>query len=113
MRPGLRSAAWMIVAICDDSMAERRNFRDIPWRASRNATLDDMGYRGDDASRTWGDPRRQEPWPPSQGASASAAGPRHDGAQGYEPDSEYPPADEYGVYEQGPHGYSQHGAGQH
>lgn len=61
-----------------------------------------MGYRGDDASHPWADSRRQQPWRPSEGTPASAAGPRHAGAQGYEPDGEYPSADGYGVYEQGP-----------
>jgi hypothetical protein len=73
-----------------------------------------MGYRGDDASQSWADSRRQQPWRPSEGAPASAAGPRHAGAQGYEPDGEYPSADGYGVYEQGPRrdGYGDYG-GQH
>jgi hypothetical protein len=72
-----------------------------------------MGYRGDDASRTWGDPRRQEPWRPSQGAPTSANGPRHADAQGYEPEGEYPSDDGYGVYEHGSRGYGQHGADPH
>lgn len=73
-----------------------------------------MGYRGDDASQPWADSRRQQPWRPSEGAPASAAGPRHAGAQGYEADGEYPSADGYGVYEQGPRrdGYGDYG-GQH
>ena len=78
-----------------------------------------MGYRGDDASDPWADSRRQQPWRPSEGTPASANGPRHAGAQGYEPDGEYPSAEGYGVYEQGPrrdgygdygqHGYAGHG----
>ncbi|HEX6449873.1 MAG TPA: hypothetical protein VF060_10470 [Trebonia sp.] len=73
-----------------------------------------MGYRGDDASRPWADSRRQQPWRPSEGAPASAAGQRHAGGQGYESDGEYPSADGYGVYEQGPRpdGYGDYG-GQH
>jgi hypothetical protein len=48
-----------------------------------NATLDGMGYRGDDASRSWEDPREQ-PWRPSPETPGGYDNqPGHDGQGGY------------------------------
>ena len=57
-----------------------------------------MGYRGDDASRAWGDPRRQEPWQPRHDDYGS------DEHAGYA-DSGYGDQGGYG----GPEGYGQSG----
>lgn len=93
---GLRRAARRPVAKCDDYGAQRRKFRDIPWRAGLNANLDDMGYRGDDAARARADSRRKLPWRPSSAR---------------ERDSDHVSGAGSGVYEQGPRrdGYDQHG----
>jgi len=75
-----------------------------------------MGYRGDDASRTWGDPRREEPWQgPSRddygnyGGDPYGAPPQHGGGyggqdgysgygshEGYDPQGGYGPEGGYG-----------------
>ena len=66
------------------------------------ATLDDMGYRGEDVPTTHGDWGRQTPWQPSSGAAPGSAGAWDDGSQGYTDDETYPPAD--GGFGYGPDG---------
>ena len=64
-----------------------------PVGTPADATLDDMGYRGEDVPATRGDWGRQTPWQPSSGAAPGSAGAWDDGSQGYMDDETYPPAD--------------------
>src|ERR1700722_5383208 len=66
------------------------------------ATLDDMGYRGEDVPTTRGDWGRQTPWQPSSGAAPGSTGARDGESRGYTDDETYPPAD--GGYGYGPDG---------
>src|SRR5579875_3591673 len=66
-----------------ESLQESRKFYDHRCRADINATLVAMGYRGEDASRTRADSRRQPPWQSSSAAGPGAARPWDDGSQGY------------------------------
>ena len=69
-----------------------------PCQACIDATLVDMGYRGDDASRTRADSRRQ-PWQSSSRTGPGALGSWDDGSAGYSQDDEYSaPGGEYGGY---------------
>jgi hypothetical protein len=79
-----------------------------------DATFVYMGYRGEDASRTRADSRRQSPW---QAPSSTGPGPEaswDDGSRGYGQDDGYGAADGYGGYQQddsyaGYEGYGQGG----
>jgi hypothetical protein len=64
-----------------------------------NANLIAMGYRGEDASRTRADSRRQPPWQSPSGSGPGATGSWSDGSRGYGQD-EYATADGYGGYPQ-------------
>ena len=65
-----------------------------------DATLVAMGYRGEDASRTRADSRRQPPWQSSGTEPAATASTSWtDGSRGYGQDDAYAPADEYGGYD--------------
>lgn len=79
-----------------------RSVQTSPWGSGLDATLDDMRYRGDDASRRRADSRRQLPWPTDREPDGD-----------YAPDDRYPD-DRYGVYEQGPRrdGYGSYGGQQ-
>ena len=66
------------------------------------ATLDDMGYRGEDVPDTHGDWGRQTPWQPSSGAAPESTGAWDGGSRGYTDDETYPSAD--GGYGYGPDG---------
>jgi hypothetical protein len=67
------------------------------------ATLDDMGYRGEDASTTHGDWGRQTPWQPGSGAAPGNAGAWDDGSRGYSGDENYQAVDG-GGFSYGPDG---------
>ena len=55
-----------------------------------------MGYRGEDASRTRTDSRRQPPWQSSPGTEPGATRAGNDGSRGYSQQDEYATADGYG-----------------
>ena len=81
-----------------------------------DATLVDMGYRGEDASRTSADSRRQLPWQSSSGTGSGGMGSWGDDSPSYRQDDDYARADGYGGFPQsGPQaeydeyeGYGQH-----
>ena len=78
-----------------------------------DATLDDMGYRGEDVPGTHGDWGRQTPWQPSSGAAPGSTGAWDGGSRDYAGDENYPPYDgggfgygpDGGYPGQGPQGY--------
>ena len=65
-----------------------------------DATLVDMGHRGEDASRTRADSRRQLPWQSSSGTGSGGMGSWNDGSPSYHQDDEYARADGYGGFPQ-------------
>jgi hypothetical protein len=67
------------------------------------ATLDDMGYRGEDVPSANGDRGRQQPWQPSSGMAPGDTGAWDDGSRGYAGDDGYPAANG-GGYGYGPDG---------
>src|SRR5215831_7215680 len=71
-----------------------------------DATLVDMGYRGDDASRTRADSWRQLPWQSSSGTGSGGSGSWNDGDAEFRQDDDYARADAYGGF---PHSGSQAG----
>src|SRR6516164_5198258 len=65
-----------------------------------NATLVDMGYRGEDASPTRADSRRQLPWQSSSGTGSGGKGSWSDDSPNYRQDDDYARADGYGGFPQ-------------
>src|SRR5882757_6845634 len=61
--------------------------------AGTDATLDDMGYRGEDVPDTHGDWGRRTPWQPSSGGTPGSTGAWDGGPHGYAGDENYPPPD--------------------
>lgn len=76
-----------------------------------------MGYRGEDASRTRADSRRQPPWQSSSGPRPAATE-RNDGSRGYGQEDAYAAAGDYDAYAPddsyaGYDGYDQHAGYDH
>jgi hypothetical protein len=65
-----------------------------------DATLVDMGYRGEDASSTRADSWRQLPWRSSSGTGSGGMGSWNEGSPSYNQDDEYARPDGYGGFPQ-------------
>src|SRR6185437_576158 len=81
--------------------------------AGTDATLDDMGYRGEDVPGSHGDRGRQMPWQPSSGAAPGSTGAWGGEPGGYPGGENYPPPDGGGPGYGQDGGYAGQGYGQH